>query len=253
MENIYQKIIDLQRQNIKAALCTLVSTSGSTPRKSGSKMLVTADGSIFGTIGGGIFEKQTIGQAIKCIRDGESLLFEYILTPKEGMGCGGKATVFIEPLQESPLLIIFGAGHIGKMLAKMSVQFDFHPVLIDNRPSLTENFSVEGVELWIGDETEMISRINFNAMPYIAIMTSDHEADARILAGVIHKNYQYLGVIASKAKIASTKKSLIENKLATSDQLEKVNWPIGIGIRCETPEEIALSVMAKIIDIRRST
>src|SRR5690349_240622 len=102
----------------KAALVTLISCEGSTPRETGAKMIVLPDGTFFGTIGGGQLEQQVLAETVVCISRSESQHLNIELCPKTGQCCGGRVEVFVDVLKESPKLYLFGAGHVGQALSK---------------------------------------------------------------------------------------------------------------------------------------
>lgn len=250
MDNFYSKLAEISTKDQKSALCIIISTLGSTPRKTGTKMIVAQDGSIVGTIGGGLLEKRVIDQALEVLKSGESQVFKHILTQKEGMGCGGQVEVYIEPVSTPPQLYIFGAGHIGKTLAKQAGSIGFNVSLIDDRREMFENYTPDNISCIHADYRECIESLSFSEETYIVVMTYDHDLDRSILQLCLKKPYKYIGMIGSKAKVETSKKILKENGV-DENTLEKINWPIGIGIACQTPEEIAISILAKLIDTRR--
>ncbi|MFC1935071.1 XdhC family protein [Chloroflexota bacterium] len=135
MTDIYQEIVRIEATGEEAALVTVVTASGSTPREEGAKMLVRTDGSILGTIGGGSIERYVTKEALTVIKRGKPQHLNYRLKKGEelGMICGGDVEVFIEPILSTPTLYIFGGGHIGLTLAKMGELASFKIVVIDDR------------------------------------------------------------------------------------------------------------------------
>ena len=135
MSDIYQEIVRLRAEGEEAALVTIISAIGSTPREEGAKMLVKADGSILGTIGGGSLEARVCQQVIEVIKQGKPHRLHFRLKEGEepGMICGGDLEVFIEPILSSPTLYIFGGGHISLPLAKIGKLLGFKIAVIDDR------------------------------------------------------------------------------------------------------------------------
>jgi xanthine dehydrogenase accessory factor len=252
MTDIYLKLAELQKANVPCVLCTVVQTQGSTPRKAGSKMIVLKDGSIFGTIGGGSVELAAITEAKDLFRSGKTLYKSYQLEEDLNMHCGGSVDVYFDPLLGQSRMYIFGAGHIGRVLGKFASDLGFRIVFFDNRPDIYKEFYLEGAECIAGDYFKCIEDAAFNDDTYIVIMTHKHMYDEDILAAVARKPHAYLGMIGSRRKVADARKRFLAEGLLTEAELDKVNMPIGLSFAVETPEEIAISVLAKIIDTRNS-
>lgn len=248
--NLFNEIETLKNSGINAALCIIVQTKGSTPRKVGAKMIVKEDGSIRGTIGGGNLEKKVIENALKQLKDNESKLYKHDLLHQHSMCCGGSVEVYIEPIQKMNKLYIFGAGHTGNALAKYAHELNFEIYVIDDRKEYLDKITIEGVNKLNLDYKKVLSSLPFDNNTYITIMTYEHAHDRDILAYCIKQPYAYLGMIGSKRKIELTKKMFKEGKLATKKELEKVDMPMGINIKAEGPEEIAISILSKLIEIK---
>lgn len=213
-------------------------------------MIVFENSRIIGTIGGGNFEKLVIEQALEQIYKNEPKLFEHNLLQQHQMCCGGSVWVFIEPEQPNNDLIIFGAGHVGSALAKLADLLDFKITVIDNRPECLAELSLNNLTKINADFAEILPKLHFHKSSYIAIMTYDHEIDREILAYCIHQPHAYLGFIGSNRKIEITKKKLIAMQIATNEQLSTVDMPMGLDIAAETPQEIAISILGKIVAVK---
>jgi xanthine dehydrogenase accessory factor len=254
MDDIFESIANLRRRGEKAVLATIVSTRGSAPRKESAKMLVLADGKIIGTIGGGAIEYQAYQEALKLINGNESKLAHYELTnadaSKEGMTCGGIVDVFLEPIKPFPSLIIFGGGHISFFLARIGKMVDFRVTIIDDRPEFAnpERFP-EADETIAEDMASVMKRLEINGSSYIVIVTRGHMKDEQVLEWAVTTPASYIGMIGSKRKIKTSFTYLL-SKGITQEQLDKVHSPIGLAIGAETPEEIAVAIMAEIIQVR---
>jgi xanthine dehydrogenase accessory factor len=255
MNDIYETIAQLRRRGENAVLATIVSTRGSGPRKEGAKMLVQADGRIVGTIGGGALEHQVSQAALQLMEGKEVQLAHFELTnedaSKEGMMCGGSVDVFIEPIQSLPVLFIFGGGHISLFLARIAKMVDFRIVVIDDRPEFAnaERFP-EADETIAGDIASVTPRLAINGSSYIVIVTRGHQNDAQALEWAARTEAAYVGMIGSKKKIKTIFSHLL-TKGVTQAQLDRVHSPIGLSIGAETPEEIAVSIIAELIQVRR--
>ena len=255
MNDIYESIAGLRRRGEKAILATIVSTRGSAPRKEGSKMLVLPSGKITGTIGGGAIEYQAIKEALTLMDGNEAKLAHFELTnddaSKEGMTCGGIVDVFLEPIKPFPTLIVFGGGHISFFIAKLGKMLDFRVIILDDRPEFAnpERFP-EADETICEDLATVMNKLEINSSSYIVIITRGHQNDEQVLQWAAKTNAGYLGMIGSKRKI-KTSYAYLKTKGITQEQLDRVHSPIGLAIGAETPEEIAVAIMAEIIQIRR--
>ncbi len=229
----------------------IVNTKGSTPREKGAKMLVYSNGEIYGSIGGGELEKAVISNALKCLKTGRPELFKHDLLHQHNMCCGGSVEIFIEPLMEKNKLYIFGAGHTGHALARHALSLDFEVVIIDDRKEYLDQIDLDGVNKLHLHYEQALPLLPMDEQTYICIMTYSHPYDRDILSFCIKKSVAYLGMIGSQRKVEMTKKLFVEAGVGTDAELEKVDMPMGIDIAAETPDEIAISILAKMISVRR--
>ena len=254
MLDIYQEIVKLTAEGEEAALVTIVSTSGSTPREEGAKMLVKADGSILGTIGGGSLEIQVCQKAIEVIRKGkpERLHFRLKEGEEPGMICGGDLEVFIEPILSSPSLYIFGGGHISLSLAKIGKLLGFKITVIDDRAEFANPQRFPEAELTLAEDfNRVFPKLKIDKSSYIVIVTRGHERDELVLEWALGAKAKYIGMIGSRTKNKAVFAHLLAKGIP-QELLDKVHAPIGLEINAQTPEEIALSIMAEIVKVRRS-
>jgi xanthine dehydrogenase accessory factor len=246
------RIAELIKAKKQAALCIIVQSRGSTPRSIGSKMLVLEDGSIHGTIGGGALEKSVIVQAMDIIRTRVPQTFRHDLLHQHSMCCGGSVDIYIEPIMSKQKLYIFGAGHTGHALARHAVMLEFEVVLIDDRKEFLSAIEITDVNKLHLQYEQALRLLPFDEHTYVCIMTYDHAYDRDILAYCIKKPYAYLGMIGSERKVELTKKMFAEAQIAATSELESVNMPMGEPIGAETPDEIAISILARMIQVRRN-
>ena len=254
MTDIYQEIVRVQAKGEEAALVTVVSATGSTPREEGAKMLVKADGSIVGTIGGGRIEAQAIKEALEVIRKGrpQRLCFSLKERGELGMICGGDTEIFIEPIVSAQTMYIFGGGHIALTLAKVARLLGFKIVVIDDRPEYANSQRFPEAELTLAaDFTEAFQKLEVDKSSYIVIATHGHKGDETVLEGALATEAKYIGMIGSKTKNQTIFSHLL-SKGISQEQLDRVHAPIGLEIYAQTPEEIAISILAEIIKVRRS-
>ena len=215
-------------------------------------MIVFADGSIFGTIGGGSIEFDVVKRAIKLIAVGKAEKCIFKLQEDLGMHCGGTMEVFIEPICPAEKLYIFGAGHIGRALAGFARDLEFAVTVIDPRENIFNEKEFAFCTCVNTEYFQAIEEMDFDSNSYIVIVTPKHVSDEDILARLSHKPHAYIGMIGSKRKVALLKNRFLEEKLMTETELEKVDMPIGLKMLVETHPEIAISILAKLIDIRNS-
>lgn len=233
-----------------SAICVIVETKGSTPRKVGAKMIVFENGRIVGTIGGGNLEKKVIENARKQIERNEPALFKHDLLHQHSMCCGGTVTLYIEPIKKMNRLYIFGAGHTGQALARSASELDFDIYVIDDRKEYMDQIRTEGINKMVIDHKAVLPSLPFNERTFVVIATYEHAHDREILAYCLSKPHAYLGMIGSQRKVTLTKKMFLESGIASADALEKVDMPMGYNIGAQGPEEIAISILAKLIEVK---
>lgn len=232
------------------ALCIVVNTKGSTPREAGAKMLVYPDGTIFGTIGGGDLEKKVIERALQVLKSRQPSTFKHDLLHQHNMCCGGSAEIYIEPIMKKNKLYIFGAGHTGHALAKYALNFEFEVVIIDDRKEFLDEIKPDGINKMNIHYSAALPVLPFDEQTYITIMTYSHPYDRDILAYCLKKPSAYLGMIGSQRKVEMTKKMFEEGMIASKEELDKVDMPMGIDIGAKDPDEIAISILAKMIAVK---
>jgi len=256
MLDIYQEISKITAEGGEAALVTVVSAQGSTPREAGAKMLLRADGSIVGSIGGGSVEAQLIKKATEVIKRGQPQRHHFSLVPKEGeepgMICGGEMEVFIEPILPSPTIYIFGGGHVSLTLAKIGKLMDFKIVVIDDRAEFATPERFPDANLVLAEDFgKAFPKLKIDKSSYIVIVTRGHKTDEAVLELALGTPAKYIGMIGSKTKIKTLSGHLLA-KGVPKELLDTVHTPIGLEIHAETPEEVAVSILAELVKIRRS-
>jgi xanthine dehydrogenase accessory factor len=254
--DIYEEIVKLQREGRKGAVATIVNVRGSIPSFKSAKMLVRDDGTIAGTIGGGCVEGevwQAAREVMACEKP-RTLTFDLNNDPKydTGLVCGGTLDIFVEPILPTPLLYIFGAGHVGNELSKAVVRAGFDVVVVDDRDAYAnrERFP-EAREVVAADFDQALSDITPNESSYIVIVTRGHRDDMRVLRWAVQTRAKYIGMVGSKRKAITVFRELTKEGLKP-ELFERVHSPVGLDIGAITPEEIAVSVAAELIGIRRS-
>jgi xanthine dehydrogenase accessory factor len=256
MSEILKEALGRADRGKTIALITIVETKGSTPREVGAKMVVGKDGLIAGTIGGGITEARVIEEAKQVLKEGKRKLITYHLTKEqaaleEGAICGGEMKVFVDVLQPKEEVLIFGAGHIAVCVSKLAKMVGFKVTVVDSRKEFANQDRFPEADKIIAEETEKtLKHLKITPSTYIIIVTRGHLKDEEVLGSVIKLGAAYIGMIGSRKKNATVFQRLTKKGIS-QEELDKVHTPIGIDINAQTPEEIAVSIMAEIIQVRR--
>lgn len=254
MGTIYEAILEATRRGDSVALATIVKATGSTPRQAGTKMLICPDGSIVETIGGGSLEAHVIAEAQAALGEGKPRLVRYELRDAAAGDpgiCGGEAEIFIDVINPHPTVLIVGAGHVGRSIAVLSSFLGFRTVVLDDRAEFAQAERLpQADEIIVGDIGEELARFNINPQTHIVIVTRGHEHDRDALRQVVSSPAAYIGMIGSRRKVKMVFDELQQAGVA-EEALAVVHAPIGLDIQAETPEEIALSIMAEIVMVRR--
>jgi xanthine dehydrogenase accessory factor len=254
MTSILSTAAQLEKSGQPAALCTIVRERGSVPRHVGSKMIVYADGTITGTIGGGEMESRAIAAARASIQSGEPQVVQYsLVNPQAGDPgvCGGEVEIFVEPLKPPPTLLVIGGGHVGKALVQLGHWLGFRVALSDDRPEFCNSTWAPGADDYlVMSIRDLAETFNFHSQTYIAMATRGVSVDVEGLPYLLDRPQAYLGLIGSRRRWLTASQKLEANGVAP-DRLAAVHAPIGLELNAETPEEIAVSIMAEIIMVQR--
>lgn len=252
--SLFQALADLESNNRAGALCTIISSQGSTPRHTGSKMLVFPDGKILGTVGGGELENRVIREAQAAILDGKPRRLAYSMAdPERGDPgvCGGQVEVYVEPIQPKPTLVVIGSGHVGKAVAHLSHWLGFRVVVNDDRPDFCTPEAVPEADLYIATPMqELPQQLDITPWTYLVLTTRGTLVDIAGLPALLDSPAAYIGLIGSRRRWESTRQKLLENGVG-EEKLNRVRSPIGLELNAETPEEIAVSILAEIIMLRQ--
>jgi xanthine dehydrogenase accessory factor len=250
---IYRAILELEEKNEAGALCTVIRTQGSTPRHAASKMVVYSDGRIAGTVGGGELENRVINEARAAIQDGKPRLLEYRMNdPKRGDPgvCGGQVEVFVEPILPKPTLVVIGSGHVGKAVAFLAHWLGFRVAVNDDRPEFCTPEAVPAADAYYPvPMAELPQQMAITPWTYLVLTTRGVTVDVPGLPALLDSPAAYIGVIGSRRRWATTRKALLEAGLP-AEKLDRVRSPVGLELNAETPEEIAVSIMAEILMLR---
>jgi xanthine dehydrogenase accessory factor len=248
-------LLDAKETGEAVALATVVSVQGSVPRHAGSKMLVRQNGSIVGTVGGGAMEAQIIKEAVAALQDGLTRLPSYTLNDiasgDPGV-CGGTVQVFIEPLGVAPTLLIIGGGHVGKALAELGLWTGWRVILSDDRVAYCNPEYVNGLAGYVVCRPSQISEeVTIDTHTYVAAVTRGLPVDIDLLPTLLATNAAYIGLIGSRRRWALTQKALRVERGLSDTEFKRIYAPIGLELNAETPQEIAISILAHITMVRR--
>lgn len=251
---LLSELMSAQETGTPVVMATIVRARGSVPRQSGSKMLIYEDGRISGTIGGGEMESRVIEEAQDCLSDGQTRVISYSLVePERGDPgvCGGEVEIYLELYAPPATILVIGCGHVGKAVASLAYWLGYQVVLSDDRAELVTPENIPEADVYVpGDIDQLLEQVQIHSNTFVALLTRNVALDRQILPRLIETAAPYIGVIGSRRRWEETRKLLLADGFAASD-LARFHSPIGLELNAETPEEIAVSVMAEIIMLRR--
>ncbi len=252
---LYQRLAEDIARDRPVALCTVVMTRGSVPRRPGSKMLVYEDGTFHGTVGGGELEFRVRQAAHEALQDGRPRYVRYsMVDPAKGDPgvCGGQVHVYIEPVLPPPTVVVIGAGHVGRAVVALTKWLGWKAVVCDPREEWCNPERVPGADRYLViHPAELPQHLDITPRTYLVLVTPGTQIDVEALPVLLRTPAAYIGVIGSKRRWATTRKMLIEEKGLAPEDLDRVVSPIGLEIGAETPEEIAVSILAQLIGVHR--
>jgi xanthine dehydrogenase accessory factor len=247
---LYEEMLRLARRGEPFTLATVVAHSGSSPRKSGTKMLVRGDGSSLGTVGGGRIEQETLQAARDALACGEARTLEFILTEEHGYACGGSMSVFVEPQGRRPMLVMFGAGHVGRAVTALAHGCGFRVVVVDDRPDCAVPALLPGAdEIICTPVVEAFCNVQLDRESFAVIATPGHLYDFDAVRGCLASEAGFIGLLGSRRK-RETLLQTLETEGFDAAQRSRVITPVGLDIGAQTPEEIAVSIVGQLIALR---
>jgi len=251
---LYARLAELERAGQAVALATVVRAQGSVPRHAGTKMLVHPDGSFEGTVGGGDLENRVIQEALQALQDGQPRILEYAfrdLAQGDVGVCGGEMEVFVEPIQPPATVLVVGAGHVGSAVAFLAKWLGFRVVVSDDRPEFATPEAVPGADEYVsGPLSGLPQQVPITAQTYIMLTTRGVAVDLEGLPSLLETPAAYIGIIGSRRRWETAARQLAEQGVPRA-QIERITSPMGLELNAETPQEIALSMLAQIVLLRR--
>ncbi|HTS74864.1 MAG TPA: XdhC/CoxI family protein [Bryobacteraceae bacterium] len=254
--DIFDEIVRLRALGQKCALATIVQVNGSIPSYESAKLLVREDGSMVGTIGGGCVEAEVWNAAREVIESEKPRHLAFSLGQDaaydNGLICGGQLNIFVEPVVPQPRAYIFGGGHVSKSISKVATLAGFSTVIVDDREAFANKDRFPEADETYAEEYEAVfPKLPVTSTSYVIIVTRGHRDDMRVLRWAVGTPAKYIAMIGSKRKTISVIHEL-EKEGFERAAFDKIFAPMGLEIGAESPEEIAISVVAEMIAVRRA-
>ena len=252
-EDLYPIMADLSRRGEPAAVATVIRAERSVPRHAGSKMIVRADGSVIGSVGGGGLEARTVEAALEVIASGECRRLDFDLTGEAGV-CGGEVEVFVEPLASRAPLVIVGMGHVGRAVLDLARHLPFRVLAVDDRPEFLADLGA--VETSDGTPDHLDTVLKPSRLAAVVLCTRAHDLDGTALEAVFRaeartgQTFGFIGLVGSRTKAAHIGQRF-EGDPQLADRFARVSVPVGLDVGAETPHEIAVSILAEIMAVLR--
>ena len=256
--NLWEEVASELNARRPLVIATMVRDSGSVPRRSGAKMLVYPDRRTRGSIGGGLFELIVIRDALAALNAEKSVTRTYSFNPKFtsddafGAVCGGRAEIFLEVIMPPDRLLIVGGGHCGRAVAKAaSLLGDFSIIVADDREEYArpEDFAFANVGSVMHLPADYEGLPTPDERTYVVLVSKGFATDGAALKRVINSPAAYIGMIGSEKK-RRTVYDQLRSEGINDELFARVQSPIGLDIGAETPEEIAVSTLAQVIQAR---
>jgi xanthine dehydrogenase accessory factor len=238
-----------------AALITVIATDRSVPRRAGAKLLVQADGTCIGTIGGGEMEARCVATALEALTDGCTRRLSYNLVDAANGDpgvCGGTVELYVEPFMPTPTVYVIGCGHVGRAVIDLAKWLGFRVVATDDREELADAASFPNADaIIVGSITDALAQEPISAHTSVVVVTRNMKVDLALLPAVLATDATFIGVMGSARRWETTRAALATAGVPEA-HLAKVRSPIGMEINAETPQEIAVSILAEIVAHRRT-
>jgi xanthine dehydrogenase accessory factor len=249
---LFADMAALQEEGRPFVLATVIGAHGSTPQKPGSKLVVLGGGELRGTVGGGAIEKQIVDAALALLADAsaQTRTIETHLTHDLGMCCGGRMTVFLEKHAAAPVLVVLGAGHVAKEVAALAAHVGFQVTVVDERAEWLTAARFPTARLQRAPPDDAAKAHPGGPDVFAVVTTHDHPLDQACVEALLRKPLRWLGLIGSRRKAERFRQRLLAGGF-TADEVARLESPMGLPIGALTPREIAVSIVARLIEVRR--
>jgi len=253
--DLYRKIVEIREQGRRAALATIVRRRGSAPRKDSAKMLILDDGTTYGSVGGGCVEGEVWQKARTVLETGKSEFVSFTLNEtdaaNEGLICGGTVDIFIEAIMSDPRLFILGAGHLGRAVTPLAKSVGFAVTVIDDRESFASRKRIPDADaVAVRPFENALDGFTIRRNDFVLVVTRGHSHDLVATEQAIRTDARYVGLVGSRRKIKLIVDTLLEKGIP-AERFQRLYAPIGLDIGSETPEEIAIAVVAELVAVRK--
>jgi len=251
-EDLYAKLAAVAQQGRRYVLATVVESAGSSPQKPGAKLALLDDGTLLGTVGGGAIEKQVLDAAAALLQasdPGATRLIETHLTRDLGMCCGGRMSVFLERHDPAATLWLFGAGHVNRAIAAAASEIGLRVAVVDDRDDWLTAERFPRAERLVQDPAYAAKHLDISASDLCAVATHDHALDEQVLLALADRPMAYLGCIGSARKAIRLRERLAQRGVG-EPALARIQMPMGLSIGAQSPEEIAVAVVAELVRVR---
>ncbi|MCK4413343.1 MAG: XdhC family protein [Candidatus Eisenbacteria sp.] len=241
----YQLLARWAGEGRSFVLATVIRATGSTPRVAGTKMLIPSEGQGVGTVGGGVTEREVIDRARRLLRTGGPAEVVEISLADE-TACGGRMAIFLEPHLAEKQLVLFGAGHVGRAVAKLLADLGWDVTVIDPRAERLDDPDFARCRTRAEEYVAAAGALPFSPDLFVLVMTPDHQWDAQVAAACLEHPWRWLGVLGSARKAGQIRRHLAERGFSP-EAIARLRIPVGVEIGSETPAEIAVSIAGELI------
>jgi len=251
---ILQELLAAQEAGETVVLATIVQATGSVPRHAGSKMLIYENGRFSGTIGGGEMESRVVNEAKQALAEDKPRLMHYsLVSPERGDPgvCGGEVEIYLEPHAPPVTLFVVGCGHVGRALAYLGHWLGYQVVVTDDREELVTPELIPGADIYLAGSFEAaLATHPITSRTFVTAVTRNVSVDRIVLPQLLQTPAPYIGVMGSRRRWLETKKLLLADGVPEA-ALQRLHSPLGIELNAETPQEIAVSILAEIMMLRQ--
>lgn len=250
LKDLFAEIARMHREGVPGVVATVVSVGGSTPRGSGAKMIVYEDGRTLGSVGGGAVEGAVIDRSRELAGGRDAELVSFDLDERTDMACGGRMDIFLEPIAAGPAVLVVGGGHVGHAVASVAKGAGFRVSVVDDRADMVTEHRFPGADARLVGGVELLDGdLTVDDSTFVVVVTRGHKFDSVWVRALLDLGPRYIGMIGSENKVRMTFEGMRSDGVTESD-LASIHAPIGLDIGAETPDEIAVSVVAEIIAVR---